>query len=101
NGRRSFRPGSSLPCACTRRSAVPENEDSAPRVLLVEADEALAMQQSELLRANGFKLKRVGQCNEGLEAVNRDPFDVVLIDLDQGGNPDGLEMCRLLKANPA
>lgn len=87
---------------------MPESEapsTSAPpvpeKVLLVEEDEALAQEQITLLTGGGFEVRRVPNCKEGLALVNREAFDLVLLDLDRVGEISGLEMCKQIKANPS
>ena len=80
---------------------MPASEAATPaRVLLVEGDDALAQAESTLLTGGGFEIQRVKSCKEALVIVNAQPFDLVLLDLDQKGDPSGLDMCRQLKANP-
>lgn len=71
------------------------------KVLLVEADEALAQEQVTLLTGGGFEVRRVPNCKQGLELIAREAFDLVLLDLDRSGEISGLEMCKQIKANPA
>ncbi|HYF51320.1 MAG TPA: ATP-binding protein [Planctomycetota bacterium] len=74
---------------------------AAARILLVEGDDAVAQAETTLLTDGGFQLKRAKSCREALDILNTELFDLVLLDLDQGGEPSGLEMCRQIKGNPA
>ncbi len=78
-----------------------ETEDPVPRILVVEDDEVLAKEEMALLTAGGFQIHRVVSCKEALELVARESFDLVLLNLDQGGEPNGLDMCRQIKGNPS
>jgi signal transduction histidine kinase/DNA-binding response OmpR family regulator len=80
---------------------VPENEDALPRILLVEGDEDQAKLESTILNAAGFQLKRVPTCREALDTISTEPFDLVLMNLDQGGEPNGTETCKQIKGNPS
>ena len=80
---------------------MPENDDALPRILLVEGDEEQAKLESTILSAAGFQLKRVPTCREALEIIGREQFDLVLMNLDEGGDPNGMDTCRQIKGNPA
>jgi putative two-component system response regulator len=72
---------------------------ATPRVLIVEDNPMVANLLEQVLRAQG---NDVSVSNDGLEAlmvVEREPPDLILLDLDLPGL-HGYEVCRRLKANP-
>lgn len=80
--------------------ASPAADEATGRIVLVESDEALAVEQAVLFQAGGFQTKRLKSCQESVEAIIQEPFDLVLVDLDNCGEQSGLEGCRQIKANP-
>jgi signal transduction histidine kinase/DNA-binding response OmpR family regulator len=81
---------------------VPESDVQQPsRILLVEGDDVVAQAETTLLTTGGFQINRVKSCAEALDLIPKEPFDLVLVDVDQGGDCSGLEMCKKIKANPS
>ena len=78
---------------------MPESKPEQARILLVGDNEVLAQAEKILRQAGGFAIQRVPNGREALAVIARDPFDIILLDLDQGGEPNGLEMCRQIKGN--
>jgi two-component system OmpR family response regulator/two-component system response regulator RstA len=74
----------------------------APSILLVEDDLRLAELVSRYLENNGFSVAIVSQGDEVVARVEREPPDLVILDLGLPGE-DGLSICRQLRpgyANP-
>jgi DNA-binding response OmpR family regulator len=69
-------------------------------VLLVEDDARLARLTAEFLGKNGMEVAVLGDGAAALEALNRQRFEVVLLDLMLPGL-DGLEVCRRIRAAPS
>jgi len=67
------------------------------RVLLVDDDRGLASLLDEYLKAHDVTLLHVGDGPAGLEALGREPVDVVLLDVMLPGM-DGFEVCRRIRA---
>jgi DNA-binding response OmpR family regulator len=67
------------------------------RILLVEDDATIAGAVAERLRSEGFEVTVAGDGQSGLDAHERQPHDLVLLDLMLPGI-DGLEVCRRLHA---
>jgi len=58
------------------------NKDlSGKKILIVEDEEALAMALQLKLSSKGIAVKIAGNGLEGLEAINKEHFDLVLMDL--------------------
>ena len=66
------------------------------RILLIEDDPRLAEMVSEYLGQAGFRVAVAGSGNEGLERLEREPFDALVLDLTLP-DIDGLEVCRRLR----
>ncbi|MFJ2033972.1 response regulator transcription factor [Streptosporangium sp. NPDC087985] len=66
------------------------------RLLVVEDDDGVAAALSSVLRMHGFGVVRAATGRAGLEALERQPIDLVLLDL---GLPDrdGLEVCGRMR----
>jgi len=79
---------------------VSDSERVPTRVLLVEEEEELRRFAEGLLAREGFAPLAYSSGKEALELLQREPFDLVLLDLDVKGEPDGLAICRELKGNP-
>lgn len=65
-------------------------------ILLVEDDLRLADLVSRYLQDNGFRVSAVSAAEEVLERVQRDPPDLVILDIGLPGE-DGFSLCRRLR----
>lgn len=72
----------------------------ASRVLLVEDEHALVEVLRYNLEREGFEVQSCGDGREALRLARLNPPDLVILDLMLPGL-DGLEVCRLLRADPA
>jgi two-component system phosphate regulon response regulator PhoB len=70
------------------------------RILLIEDEPDIAEVLQYNLEKEGFKVEVAHRGDTGLEAVRRDPPDLILLDLMLPGL-DGLELTRLLKRDGA
>jgi two-component system response regulator MtrA len=70
---------------------------TAPRVLVVDDDPALAEMLGIVLRGEGFEPAFVSDGDAALGAFRREKPDVVLLDLMLPGT-DGIEVCRQIRA---
>ena len=68
----------------------------ADRVLLIEDDPRLAEMISEYLGEAGFHVDRAANGSEGLTRQEREPFDVLILDL-MLPDMDGLDVCRAVR----
>jgi DNA-binding response OmpR family regulator len=66
------------------------------RILTVEDDERIRTAVKLALEDEGWTVEETGSGEEALDAFNRDPADVVLIDIMLPGM-DGFELCRSLR----
>lgn len=69
------------------------------RVLVADDDAQNRELIEEVCRSEGFEVEGVGAGDRALEAARRRTFDLLLLDAAMPGM-DGLEVCRLLKADP-
>jgi DNA-binding response OmpR family regulator len=67
-----------------------------PSILLVEDDLRLAELVSRYLESNGFRVAIASHGDEVLARVERDPPDLMILDLGLPGD-DGLSICRQLR----
>ena len=72
---------------------------STHRLLMIEDDARLAAMVGEYLTQSGYAVTHTGDGEAGLEALRREPFDLVVLDLMLPGI-DGLEVCRRIRALP-
>ncbi len=73
----------------------------ASTVLVVDDDKSVRALFTQLLGADGYNVRTASNGHEALEAVPLHRPDVVVLDVQMPGGPDGLEVCRQLKSNPA
>lgn len=73
----------------------------ASTVLVVDDDKSVRTLFAQLLSADGYHVRTASNGHEALEAVPLYRPDVVVLDVQMPGGPDGLEVCRQLKSNPA
>lgn len=66
------------------------------KILLVEDDRALAQWVQEYLVEQGFEVSHIDRGDLVVNAVKRDKFDLILLDLMLPGL-DGIEVCRQLR----
>jgi CheY-like chemotaxis protein len=69
----------------------------APRVLVVDDEEDICRNLSDILGDLGCRVETANDGFSALEKVRRTPFDVALLDLRMPGM-DGLTLCRELKS---
>lgn len=67
------------------------------RLLLVEDDAPLCQALGRLLRQWGYAVELAADGPAALKLCERDPFDLVILDLGLPGF-DGLEVCRRLRS---
>ncbi len=83
--------------------ALPPRRDAAnaaPRVLVVEDEEALALVLTYNLEAEGFRVECVARGDEAEERLREATPDLVILDWMLPGGTSGLEICRRLRARP-
>src|SRR2546428_1051561 len=73
----------------------------ASTVLVVDDDKSVRTLFTQLLGADGYNVRTASDGNDALEAVSVYRLDVVVLDVQMPGGPDGLEGCRQLKSPPA
>lgn len=69
----------------------------AQRILLIDDDARLAGMVSEYLGGAGFRVTVAGRGEAGMEKLEREPFDALVLDL-MLPDMDGLEVCRRVRA---
>ena len=69
---------------------------SAPRVLLIEDERALARGVSDLLRANGFAVTVVSDGQSGLDTASANAAEIILLDV-MLPKVNGYEICRSIR----
>jgi CheY-like chemotaxis protein len=74
--------------------------DNLPKVLVVDDDPAILEICSDLLQTEGYTVMVATNGQQALEQIRTDPPHVVLMDIMMPVL-DGVEACRLVKANPA
>jgi two-component system OmpR family response regulator/two-component system alkaline phosphatase synthesis response regulator PhoP len=69
---------------------------SSPRVLVVEDEESIRDLVCFHLDLAGYRTRSVADGREALVTMSRDPFDLVVLDLNLPGL-DGLSLCRAIR----
>jgi DNA-binding response OmpR family regulator len=67
------------------------------RLLMIEDDRRLAGMVSEYLGRSGFSVAHAEDAEQGLAALRRETFDLVLLDL-MLPDADGLDLCRRIRS---
>jgi PleD family two-component response regulator len=70
------------------------------RILLAEDDEPLRRMTSMVLSSAGHQVREAPDGNHALEELRREMPDLVVLDYRMG-DPDGFEVCRRIKRDPA
>ena len=69
---------------------------NAPRILLIDDDDALAGMVADYLVGRGFVVERAGDGPSGLDRLARGAFDAVVLDVMMPG-PDGFEVLQTIR----
>lgn len=70
------------------------------RILLVEDEESLLKLETILFTTRGYRVTGVPDGASALEAIRKNPPDLVILDIMLPGGTDGFEVCRAIKENP-
>jgi CheY-like chemotaxis protein len=77
----------------------PSRDGTSPRILYVE-DEDLNWRITERQLRDGYTLTRARDAREAFCLLNREKFELILMDIQLSGSElDGIEIARLLKGN--
>ncbi len=71
------------------------NQDA--RILVVDDDDVIIKIISIILHKNGYETASCHSGEEALELVEREYFDLVLLDVQMGKGMDGYETCRIMQ----
>ena len=71
-----------------------------PHILIVDDEPNIVMSLEFLMRKSQYQVSIARNGTEAIEALNRTPFDVVLLDVMMP-DVDGYQVCRHLRALPA
>ena len=72
----------------------------ARRILVIEDDPGIADVVRLHLQEAGYQVEVAPDGQKGLERSQQERFDLVILDLMFPSGPDGLEVCRQLRADP-
>ena len=72
---------------------------STKNVLVIEDEQDILELITYNLQKEQYKVSGVTDGDDALRAVKAEPYDLILLDLMLPGT-DGLEICRLIKADP-
>lgn len=67
-----------------------------PHILIVEDDPSIARLETDYLEIDGFQVTHCADGKTGLETAQKNPFDLIILDLMLPGM-DGFEICRRLR----
>ena len=76
------------------------NERETAQVLVVDDDRSIATLLVHILTGEGYRVSCVGDGRQALAAIDQDPPDLILLDLDMP-LMGGYEVCRRIKQNPS
>ena len=83
-----------------RAGPVPSYREGMPRVLVADDDPTVQQVLFGYLSRAGLDTVTVDDGEQAVAEIRRQPFDLVLLDVMMGA-PDGLTICRALRADPA
>lgn len=66
-------------------------------VLVVDDEEPLRRALARVLEGNGYRVKTVGDGNTAFDAIRKEPFDVILSDIQMPGMT-GVDLLRIVRA---
>src|ERR1700689_5273283 len=72
-------------------------DERPARVLYNDEDADARDMNAEALKQRAFDVRTARDGASGLTELERDPFDLVLLDLTLPGELDGIEVCRRIK----
>ena len=73
---------------------------TTPKILVVDDEERFRLTLAKLLTVRGLDVTTLGSGQEALEALRRDPFDVIVLDVRMPGM-NGIEtLAEIKKINP-
>ncbi len=77
-----------------------EHDEERPsgRVLVIEDEEDLRAMYEVALKQEGYEVVLAADAAEGIEAISREPFDIVVLDMKLPG-ADGGDFCAHVEAN--
>jgi len=67
------------------------------RILFVDDEPSIRLTLSAILQDNGFQVHSASSVAEALSAINSQHFDVLLSDLNIGGEQDGFDVVSAMK----
>lgn len=82
------------------QNTAPQSPPPPRRILVVEDDGDIARLVAMHLGDQGYVVSLARDGATGMERALAEPFDLILLDVMLPGGPDGLEMCRRLRARP-
>ncbi|GAA4006870.1 response regulator [Hymenobacter fastidiosus] len=71
-----------------------------PHILIVDDEPNIVMSLEFLMRKSGYRVSIARNGTEALDAVDRTPFDVILLDIMMP-DVDGYQVCQHVKQSPA
>jgi len=70
-----------------------------PHILIVDDEPNIVMSLEFLMRKSGYQVSIARNGTEALDAVDRSPFDVILLDIMMP-DVDGYQVCQHVKRSP-
>jgi len=68
------------------------------RVLIVEDDAELAGVMADALSADGHAVRHARDAGQATDLLAEETFDLIVLDVGLGAGPDGIDVCRRLRA---
>ncbi|MCA1946142.1 MAG: response regulator, partial [Desulfovibrio sp.] len=93
-------PGSPLPGTAAHPASTHQPLPAARRILVVEDEKVNRLTVRRLLEHHGLEVQEVEDGRAALEALRREPFDLVLMDIQMPGM-DGLAVTRAIRQGEA
>ena len=74
--------------------------DKTARIMIIDDDSDYRFTMETFLNRNGFETLTAGNAQEGLDLIEKERPDLILLDVMMQSIYSGLEICKQLRSNP-
>jgi len=74
--------------------------DKAAKIMIIDDDSDYRFTMETFLNRNGFETLTAGNAQDGLDLIEKEHPDLILLDVMMQSIYSGLEICKQLRSNP-